>query len=171
MDRALVVVLMTLVAGGCGEGTPDSSRLASSRQLGDTTFVFSTSALRGTGSLREVSRIGMIDGPPEYLLSRWPVFTVGPDGSLFVADAASDLRYYDADGTYVRTIARQGQGPGEVRYVVGMDISVEGLPGHPGLRQSTRQCLFARRHPHPRDQTESVGGKTRKRTGCRPMGR
>ena len=127
MDRALVVVLMTLVAGGCGEGTPDSSRLASSRQLGDTTFVFSTSALRGTGSLREVSRIGMIDGPPEYLLSRWPVFTVGPDGSLFVADAGSDLRYYDADGTYVRTIARQGQGPGEVRYVVGMDISVEGL--------------------------------------------
>ena len=50
MGRASVVVLMTLVAGGCGEGTPDSSR-----QLGDTTFVFSSSPLRGTASLREIS--------------------------------------------------------------------------------------------------------------------
>ena len=55
------------------------------------------------------------------------MFTVGPDGSLFVFDVDSDLRHYDADGTYVRTIARQGQGPGEVRYVVGMDVSVDGL--------------------------------------------
>ena len=127
MGRASVVVLMTLAAGGCGERTPDSSGLGSSRQLGDTTFVFSSSPQRGPASLREVSRIGMIDGPPEYLLSRLPVFTVGPDGSLFVFDVDSDLRHYDADGTYVRTIARQGQGPGEVRYVVGMDVSVDGL--------------------------------------------
>ena len=36
MGRALVVVLMTLVTGGCDEGTPDSSRqaiAASSRAL------------------------------------------------------------------------------------------------------------------------------------------
>ena len=120
MGRALVVVLMTLVAGGCNEGTPDSSR-----QLGDTTFVFSSSPLRGPASLREVSRIGMIDGPPEYLFGRFPMFTVGPDGSLFVADG--ELRHYDADGAYVRTIARRGAGPGEVRAVASMDISADGL--------------------------------------------
>ena len=119
MSRASVVVLMTLVANGCGKGTPDSSR-----QLGDTTFVFSSSSLRGTASLREVSRIGMIEGPPEYLLGRFPTFTIGPDGSLFVADG--QLRQYDADGKYVRTIARRGQGPGEVRAVAGMDVSVDG---------------------------------------------
>ena len=120
MGRALVVVLMTLVTGGCDEGTPDSSR-----QLGDTTFVFSSSPLRGPASLREVSRIGMIDGPPEYLFGRFPMFTVGPDGSLFVADG--ELRHYDADGAYVRTIARRGAGPGEVRAVASMDISADGL--------------------------------------------
>ena len=119
MSRASVVVLMTLVAGGCEKGTPDSSR-----QLGDTTFVFSSSSLRDTASLREVSRIGMIDGPPEYLLGRFPTFTIGLDGSLFVADG--QLRHYDADGQYVRTIARRGQGPGEVRAVAGMDVSVDG---------------------------------------------
>ncbi|MDE0473369.1 MAG: 6-bladed beta-propeller, partial [Gammaproteobacteria bacterium] len=73
-----------------------------------------------------MSRIGRIEGPPEYLLSRLPVFTVGLDGSLFVADLRGDLRHYDAEGTYVRTIARQGQGPGEVTYVVSMDVSTDG---------------------------------------------
>ena len=126
MDRALVVVLMTLVASGCGEGTPDSSRSGSSRQLGDTTFVFSSSPPRGTASLREVSRIGMIEGPPEYLLGTFPTFTMGPDGSFVVADGGN-LRLYDRDGTYVRTIARQGQGPGEVRALTGMDVSVDEL--------------------------------------------
>ena len=120
MGRASVVVLMTLLAGACRERTTDSSR-----QLADTTFVFSSSPQRGTASLREVSRLGMMDGPAEYLLGMFPMFTVGPDGSLFVADG--DLRHYDAQGTYVRTIARQGQGPGEVRYAVGMDVSVDGL--------------------------------------------
>ena len=126
MDRALVLVLMTLAIGGCGEATPDSSRLSSSRQLGDTTFVFSSSPLRGTASLREVSRIGMIEGPQEYLLGEVPMYTVGPDGSLFVADRGT-LRHYDAAGTYVRTIARRGQGPGEMTSVIGMDVSVDGL--------------------------------------------
>ena len=122
MGRVLVVVVMALANGGCGERRSDSPR-----QMGDTTFVFSTSPVRGTASLREVSRIGMIEGPPEYLLGTWLMFTVGPGGSLFVADASGDLRHYDAAGKYVRTIARQGQGPGEVRSVVGMDVSVDGL--------------------------------------------
>ena len=132
MDRALVVVLMTLVASGCGEGTPDSSRSGSSRQLGDTTFVFSSSPPRGTASLREVSRIGMIEGPPEYLLGTFPTFTMGPDGSFVVADGGN-LRLYDRDGTNVRTIARQGQGPGEVRALTGMDVSVDELLAVLGL--------------------------------------
>ena len=126
MGRSLAVVLMTLAVVGCGDRTPGSSRLNSSRQLGDTTFVFSSIPLRGTASLREVSRIGMIEGPPEYLLGEVPMFTVGPDGSLFVADRGV-LRLYEADGTYVRTIARRGQGPGEMRSVSGMDVSADGL--------------------------------------------
>lgn len=115
------VALSILGVGGCGDGG-----LGSPRQLGDTTFVFSPSPLRGEATLREVSRVGMIDGPPEYLLGGSPAFTVGPDGSLFVADIRGDLRSYDPDGRFVRTLARQGEGPGEVTYVVGMDVSVDG---------------------------------------------
>lgn len=126
MKRALVVGVVTLVTGGCGEGPSDSSASNSSRQVGDTTFVFSSAPLRGTATLREVSRIGMIDGPAEYLLGASPTFAVGPDGSLFIADRGT-LRHYDADGTYVRTIARRGEGPGEMTSVGGIDISADGL--------------------------------------------
>lgn len=126
MHRASWIVLITLAAAGCDEGTPGSAPLGSSRQVGDTTFVFSSAPERGTASLREVSRIGMVEGPPEYLLGASPTFTVGPDGSLFVADRGT-LRHYDADGTYVRTIARRGEGPGEMTSVGGIDISADGL--------------------------------------------
>ena len=121
MNRALVMILTTLVSGGCDGRTPDSPR-----QLGDTAFVFSSAPVQGTATLREVSRIGMIEGPPEYLLGEVLTFTVGPDGSLFVADRGT-LRHYDADGTYVRTIARRGEGPGEMTSVGGLDISADGL--------------------------------------------
>ena len=77
----------------------------------------------------------MVEGPPEYLLGDVPMFTVGPDGSLFVADVDGDLRHYDKDGKYVRMIARQGQGPGEVRYVVGMDVSADGTARRAGFRK------------------------------------
>lgn len=126
MGRAHVAFLLTFAATGCGEGTPGPVPPSSTRQLGDTTFVFSSAALRGTATLREVSRIGMIDGPPEYLLGMAPTFTVGSDGSLFVADRGT-LRRYDADGRYVRTIARRGEGPGEMTSVGGLDISADGL--------------------------------------------
>ena len=126
MGRALVVFLLALAIGGCDEGTSGSVPLSSTQQLGDTTFVFSSVPLRGTATLREVSRIGMIEGPPEYLLGASPTFTVGPDGSLFIADRGT-LRHYDADGTYVRTIARRGEGPGEITSVGGIDVSADGL--------------------------------------------
>ncbi len=126
MRSATGVLLTSVLAAACAQDRSDTSRPVSSRQLGDTTFVFSSAPLRGTASLREVSRIGMIEGPPEYLLGTFPTFTVGPDGSFVVADGGN-LRLYDSDGAYVRMIARQGQGPGEVRALTGMDISIDGL--------------------------------------------
>ena len=94
----------------------------------------------------------MIDGPPEYLLGTAPMFTVGSDGSLFVADRGT-LRHYDADGTYVRTIARQGRGPGEMRSVVGMDLSDDGL-----VAAGAARTRWARN----RDRCSAVWPDTRK---------
>ena len=121
MGRGSIVFLMALALGGCDERALDSSR-----QVGDTTFVFSEVPLRETTSLREVLRIGALDGPAEYLFARISMIAVGPSGDIFVAQVDGDLRQYDAEGTFVRTVARVGQGPGEVQYVVGMDVATDG---------------------------------------------
>src|SRR5688572_14367050 len=70
--------------------------------------------------------IGVLDGAREYTFSRITDLAVTDDGSILVSDAqARDLRLYDAGGTFVRTIGRPGEGPGEF----GSAPTVAGLSG------------------------------------------
>jgi hypothetical protein len=67
-----------------------------------------------------VLRIGRAEGAPESQL-----FEVGPlarlgDGTVVVA-LASELRFFAADGTWVRTVGRKGEGPGEYRDIESLD--------------------------------------------------
>jgi hypothetical protein len=58
--------------------------------------------------------IGTRDGALEYTFSRIASLAVMEDGSIVVSDAvAQELRVYDANGSYVRTLGRRGEGPGE----------------------------------------------------------
>jgi hypothetical protein len=58
--------------------------------------------------------IGALDGAPEYAFSRVATVAVTDVGAIVVSDAvAQELRVYGADGTYVRTLGRRGDGPGE----------------------------------------------------------
>jgi hypothetical protein len=58
--------------------------------------------------------IGVQDGARDYLFTAVRGSTVLPDGTIAVTDAASyNARLFDSAGTHVRTIGRQGQGPGE----------------------------------------------------------
>lgn len=120
MRRCLVLILVT-ASIACERAKTDTSYV-----IGDTTVVFSERPVRGTATLREVLRIGEAEGAPEYMFSRISMFTVGPGGNIFVAELNGDLREYDAEGRFVRTVARPGQGPGEVDYVVGMDVDRAG---------------------------------------------
>lgn len=59
--------------------------------------------------------IGMLDGPPEYELhlaaSPWQL----SDGRIVVANAQSEIRYYDRRGRHLRTTGSKGAGPGQFR--------------------------------------------------------
>jgi|GEM_PF-1263703 len=68
--------------------------------------------------------IGTEEGGDEYLLHR-----VGPvirldDGRILVSNGGTELRLFDAGGTYLKTIGQEGDGPGEFR-----DISAVRLSG------------------------------------------
>lgn len=59
-------------------------------------------------------RVGLLDGPDEYLFSNIEGGVRLEDGSIVVADEQSyEIRMFDARGRHVWTSGRQGQGPGE----------------------------------------------------------
>ena len=61
-------------------------------------------------------RIGMLDGPDEYMFGNISGAIRLEDGSVVVADEQSrEVRRFDADGGHVWTSGREGEGPGEYR--------------------------------------------------------
>ena len=71
--------------------------------------------------------IGQLDGPLEYLFGRVVGVAVDSRGVTYVADAAaSTVRAYDSDGVFLSTIGFEGDGPGEFRYLLGVDINDRG---------------------------------------------
>ncbi|MEK9499794.1 6-bladed beta-propeller [Gaopeijia maritima] len=121
--RAVSSVL--LLTGGLLAGCT-ADRSSSRRQSGDTTFVYSAAPQRDTATLREVLRIGDAEGPDEYLFTEISNFAIGPDGDVFVADYDGGVRQFSPAGAFVRHVARNGRGPGEVTYITSMDASADG---------------------------------------------
>lgn len=71
-----------------------------------------------------VISIGEVEGEAPYLFSGVASVRLLPDGRLIVADRGSHtLRIYDADGRFERQFGREGDGPGEFRYLSGMRIA------------------------------------------------
>jgi hypothetical protein len=70
----------------------------------------------------EELRVGSPDDP-EAAFTWFRDLEVGPDGSIFTAHPQeSQIRVHDASGSFVRTIGRQGEGPGEFDRVGPMAI-------------------------------------------------
>ncbi len=65
--------------------------------------------------LTEELRIGEAEGRPEYAFGQIRGIAVDGRGSLYVADDKNiHVKVFDGQGVFLRTIGRQGQGPGEI---------------------------------------------------------
>lgn len=63
-----------------------------------------------------LTEIGTVDGPPEYQFADVVAAVRLGNGDIVVADrGASELRSYDAEGTFQWRAGREGEGPGEFR--------------------------------------------------------
>ncbi|MDH3217245.1 MAG: 6-bladed beta-propeller [Candidatus Krumholzibacteria bacterium] len=91
------------------------------------------------------------------------------DGSVFILDTQlAQIKVYSADGDYLRTIGREGEGPGEFRFPVGMFFDGDGNVGvmqvQPGkIVLLTPEGEPAGEHPVPKSPDGSflqlVGGQ------------
>ena len=67
--------------------------------------------------------IGTAEGAPEYLFGRIVGIAVDRSGTIYLADElGSSVRAYDRAGSYVGTVGSEGDGPGEFRYLLGLDF-------------------------------------------------
>ena len=122
--RRMAAPLMSVFVGACGGGSDGGLERMT---LGDTTVVANRAPLiPDTLVPLEVARYGRADGAPEYLFADIFSFGVGPDGDVYVHDRNEGIRRFAADGTYLAHVARHGEGPAEVRYVLGIDVSPDG---------------------------------------------
>lgn len=97
--------------------------------IGDTTVVrtLSGSVWDGDAALVPEVTIGELEGPEEYLFGRISSITVDANGRVFVMDGqAGDIRVFDPEGTYVETVARRGEGPGELGNATSVAVLADG---------------------------------------------
>ena len=64
--------------------------------------------------LREVLRVGTLDGDPNLQFYRITDIQVDSIEGFWVVDSHESIRHYDADGSYKGFVGGRGEGPGEV---------------------------------------------------------
>jgi hypothetical protein len=105
MRRRLVGTRVTrwiyalLAAAGCGG---ESDVPAGATASGDTVVAV------------QLSLIGELDGPEEYLFGDVTSVAIGPTDIVYVADRiGATIRAYDVSGRFLGTVGSEGDGPGE----------------------------------------------------------
>ncbi len=77
--------------------------------------------------IEEVVRIGAIEGAEPYLFENIRDIHLDSDGRIYILDdRARQVRIFDPSGNHVRTVGRQGEGPGEFQMPIGMTFDLDG---------------------------------------------
>lgn len=128
--RALGSLLLPWAFATCS-ASPEgrSTWVAVHDTIGDTIVVRTMSGAVGAARHELVPElsIGVFEGADEYIFGGVGAIAVSSAGDLYVYDyQVPVIRRYDRAGTYVRQIGRGGEGPGEYRQIVGMEVLPDG---------------------------------------------
>lgn len=74
--------------------------------------------------MEEKLNIGEAEGKEEYMFSQIGSIAVDDEERIFVSDwKESHIKVFDKDGSYLMTIGRKGQGPGEFERITALQIT------------------------------------------------
>jgi hypothetical protein len=128
MRRSPALLLLTIVLGACAGGSTSGSPSAGGtvRDSAGVTIIESvapawTDAERWAVAPEPLLRIGVADGDESYVLHAPSHVRRLSDGRVVFGNAGTELRYYDAQGRYLRTVGRRGDGPGEFRSILAIE--------------------------------------------------
>ena len=128
LPRTPILTLATVTLAACSaDPAPPATR--TTEVIGDTTIVRS----HGPGEwgapatlVPEVS-VGELEGPDEYLFGTVGSIAVNDDRTVYVLDTqAQEIRVFDATGSYIETLGRRGEGPGELRQAEAIALLPDG---------------------------------------------
>lgn len=120
MRAAPALLLTSLPLFACA-GDRDAARFATVRDSAGVRIVENERPAWNAGEGWRVEEppevdIGVADGAPEYQLYRAASAARLSDGRIVVANGGTnELRFYDASGRHLRSVGREGEGPGEFR--------------------------------------------------------
>ena len=90
-----------------------------------------------------VLRVGTVDGDPNYMFEQVRGATRMDDGTIVVLEGGTnELRLFDGNGGFVRTLGGTGEGPGEFRFLTEMWVSGDTIFGFCSLQK--RISVFGR---------------------------
>lgn len=128
MHRLLISVLLLAACGG----TTDRATVEYSVTDSAGVELIRNGAVGAHGDsllmLQESLRLGTVDGPEPLRFYRIGPIVVDDTGTLYVANNGSgEVRVFSESGRFVRSIGRQGEGPGEFRHISLMFLDGETL--------------------------------------------
>ncbi|MDE2761405.1 MAG: 6-bladed beta-propeller [Gemmatimonadota bacterium] len=112
--------------------------------IGDTVLVrtLAGSVWGADAHLEPEVSIGELEGPEEYLFGWVSAIAVDDDHNVYVLDwQAQEILEYDVLGNYVRTVARPGEGPGELTRADRMALLPDGRLVVPDAMNGRAQLL------------------------------
>ncbi|MFT4604674.1 MAG: sugar lactone lactonase YvrE [Rhodothermales bacterium] len=115
--------LALLILGGCSAGADTSPNRLEYLASGAPVYIYDRLSATPEALPTDL-RVGVAEGPDEYMLGDIRSVDVDGDGNIYVFDAqAMMVRVFDGAGRYLRTIASQGMGPGEITRGTGIQIA------------------------------------------------
>lgn len=129
--RAAFVLLLTAGLGACEipEGASPPGVAAEREQLpnGAELVRYQSLGPEEPELVLPDLRIGTLEGEFEYVFGDVRGIEIGADGTIYVLDnQASEIRAFQPDGTFDRTVARSGSGPGEIGQANGLVRAPDG---------------------------------------------
>lgn len=124
--RVPTAVAVLALLSGCG-GEDIGEEAVRRYSVADTSVVENLwPEIADTLRPSEVARYGRAEGDPDYLFSEIYAFAVDESGRVFVHDSDEGIRVFSREGAFLGRAARNGEGPSEVGYVVGMAVRHDG---------------------------------------------